>query len=173
MISSRTGTVSNKIFVISKDRLEAIRETATAICNETREASDITQLEPAYGEHTSKTIDAVTATIDANELHVKQDRTVFRITLDDAVEVLKDLKVEDGEDDPKHIGAMLGKRDYRDGDNGWNRGKTGRDKRQKTHIPSGQGPKAVTRCHNCKEQNHWYRDPECIYNVIKALRALP
>ena len=82
---------------------------------------------------------------------------------------MKDLKVEDGEDDQKHIGAMLGKRDYRDCDNRWNRGKNGRDKRQKTHIPSGQGPKAVTRCHNCKEQNHWYRDLECIYNVIKAL----
>ena len=174
MIASRSGNAASKIFVISKDRLEAIKERAGAIRNQVQGVDSITQLESVRAEHTRAIIYAVTATIDANELHVKQDRTIFRITLDDAVEVLKDLKVEDGDDDVRRIGAMLGKRDFRDNDQEGNRGRnsyyaSGRDKKQKTHIPNGQGPKSVSRCHNCKEPNHWYRDPECIYNVIKAL----
>ena len=103
---------------------------------------------------------------------VNQDRTIFRITLDDAVEVMKDLKVEDGEripDETRKSGSLLSRRDFRDNDQSSNRHNNGREKRQKTHIPTGQGPKAVSNCHNCREPNHWYRDPECIYNVIKDL----
>ena len=169
MIASRSGTVANKIFVISKHRLEEIKEKTSAIRNLVQEANGIEQMGTVHAEHTKGIIDAITATIDANELHVKQDRTIFRITLDDAVEVLKDLKVEDGDNGTKRVGTMLGKREYRDNDHGGNRNRSGRDKKQKTHIPSGQGPKAVSKCHNCKEPNHWYHDSECIYNVIKAL----
>ena len=59
---------------------------------------------------------------------------------------------------------MLGKREYHE--NGYN---TNYKKHKGTTIPSGQGPKSTTRCHNCKQPNHWYKDPECIYNVIKQL----
>ena len=169
MIAQRSGSSTNKIYVISKERLEAIKENAGAIRNLSEGLDGNVPHSTAHTEYTKEIISAVTSTIDANELHVKQDRTVFRISLDDAVEVLKDLKVEDGDDDLRRIGKMLGRRDFRDSDHTGNRNRYGREKRQKTHIPSGQGPKATTRCHNCKEQNHWYRDPECIYNVIKAL----
>ena len=58
-------------------------------------------------------IDAVAATVDANELHVNEDATVFFISLDDGVEV---LKVEDNDkadelygQKHKHVGSLLGK----------------------------------------------------------------
>jgi len=97
------------------------------------------------------------------------------VTLSDAVEVLSDIKVEDNEQ-IKRYGSMLGKRDYIDinqlrpqeqGYKGYT--KYGKDKRQKQYIPNGQGPKAQSRCKACKEPNHWYKDPECIHNVIRAL----
>ena len=170
MITSRTDNSCNKIFVISKERLEAIRTTVLAMQKVVEEHQTTSATE--HAEATNDIITAVTATIDANELHIKQDRTIFRITLDDAVEVLKDVKVEDEEiawDDSKNkrVNSLLGKREYYDGDQ--NRQRNNRDKRQKTYIPTGQGPKATSRCRGCKEFNHWYRDPECIYNVIKAL----
>ncbi|PXF46073.1 hypothetical protein BWQ96_04173 [Gracilariopsis chorda] len=166
-ITSRSET-TNKIFVISKDRLTEIRDKANAL-QSTDSSGD--------REATAKSIiDAVTATVDANELHVRQDRTVFRISLDDAVEVLKDLKVED-EAKPdgghgqreKRIGSMLGKRDFNHGERHPNHQRYNQGRRKKSYIPSGQGPKAVSRCRNCKEFNHWYKDPECIYNVVKGL----
>ena len=87
-ITSRSEA-TNKILVISKDRLTGIRDKANEL-QSTNSSED-------YEATIKSTIDAVTATVNVNENHAKQDRTVFRITLDDAVEVLKDLKVEDVE----------------------------------------------------------------------------
>lgn len=125
----------------------------------------------SHSEQLKNIMDAITATIAASELHATQDRTIFRISLDDAVEVLKDLKVEDDEDatTTKRIGKMLGKRDYDEQNQQGYRGKYGRDKRHKTYIPNGKGHKAMSTCRSCNEPNHWYLDPECIFNVIKAL----
>ncbi len=169
-ITSRADTAGNKIFVVSKDRLESIVR-RTEIMQDLVQHHDATaDFSIKHIEQSKSIVDAITATITANELHVTQDRTIFRITLDDAVEVLKDLKVEENEDtaDARHIGAMLGKRDF-DDNTQQARGRFGRDKRQRTYIPHGQGPKAVSRCRGRNEPNHWYRDPECIYNVVKAL----
>lgn len=174
MIASRSDTTSNKIFPISKNRLESIktntRDTQSLI---TKQAST-TEFEPEHTPKKREIDNAVKATIDANELPVNQDRTVFGITLGDAVEVMKDLKVEDGEfhlDETWKVGSTLGRRYFRDKEHqkSDNRNKYGRDKRQMAHVPSGQGPKATTMCQNCSEPNHWYRNPECIYEVIKGL----
>ena len=167
MITSRSQA-TNKIFIISKDRLIGIRDKANVL--QSTDSSDEREAT------VMSIIDAVTATVNANELHVKQDRTVFRISLDDAVEVLKDLKVEDEDkvdgaygQREKRIGSMLGKRDFNQSEQQPNYQRYSHGKRQKSYIPSGQGPKAISRCRSCKEFNHWYKDPECIYNVIKRL----
>ena len=154
---------------LSYNRLEAIKTKSIFMKNMVEENQS-----PSATDHTNvarEVIAAVTATINANELHIKQDRTIFRITLDDAVEVLKDAKFEDEDtacEDSKNkpSNSLLGKREYYENDH--NRNRDSRDKKQKSHIPCGQGPKATSRCRACKEFNHWYRDPECIYNVIKA-----
>lgn len=171
-VTSRSEGNGAKIFVVSKKRLEDIRVRAQNILDASQNSDVSSQEKDSQGYNSSGIIEAVTATINANELHVKQDRTVFRITLDDAVDVLKDLKVEDddkADHGVKHIGAMLGKREYNHQERQGNRNYSYRDKRHKTYIPNGQGPKSVSRCRTCNEPNHWYRDPECIYNVIKAL----
>lgn len=36
-------------------------------------------------------------------------------------------------------------------------------------ISSGQGRKVNSKCPNCKQPNHWYKDLYCIYIVIKHL----
>ena len=69
----------------------------------------------------------------------------------------------------KRIGSMLGKRDFNQGEYQPNHQGYSQEKRPKSYIPSEKGPKAISRCRNRKEFNHWYRDPECIYNVVKNL----
>lgn len=99
-----------------------------------------------------------------------RNRTIFRITFDDAVEVLKHLKVEENDDnsETRRVGTMLAKREFSDNEQQGYRERYGRDKRQKTYISSGQGPKTISKCRSCNEPKHWYREPECIYNVMKA-----
>lgn len=51
--------------------------------------------------------------IQSNERHKTEDRTLFRVTLEEAVEVLSDIKVDD-DDNSKRVGSMYGgKREYR------------------------------------------------------------
>lgn len=167
MISSRSDATS-KIFIISKDRLVGIRDRANEL--QFTDSLDVRKTT------VKAIIDAVTATVNANELHAKQDKTVFRFSLDDAVEVLKDLKVEDEDktdeaygQSEKRIGSMMGKRDFSQSDQQPNYQRYSQGKKQKSYIPSGQGPKAISRCRSCNEFNYRYKDPECIYNVIKRL----
>jgi len=182
--TTRTEIIpESKICLISKDKLETILAKATEAIsmyqNLTIDAT-ATEKEPtgqqsAYRAEVTSIRQIVSNALKANERHEQEDRTTFRVTLSDAVEVLSDIKVQDNEQ-IKRYGSMLGKRDYIDinqlrqqeqGYKGYT--KYGKDKRQKQYIPNGQGPKAQSRCKACKEPNHWYKDPECIYNVIRAL----
>lgn len=108
--------------------------------------------------------------INKNNRHEKEDRASFRVTLDDAVEALADVKVDDNRDTDaiklKTNGTMMGKRSYNDSNDNSLK-KFPRNTRNKIHIPNGEGPKARTRCRACGKPNHWYKDPECIYNVMR------
>lgn len=77
--------------------------------------------------------DIVASVVTANELHSKHSPTIFRITLDDAIEVLKELKVADSEDatNVKRVRTMLSKREFDDEQRG-NTQRSTRDKRQRT-----------------------------------------
>lgn len=189
--SHRTNQPDNKIYLIGRDKLVSILERAnTATCAYATVASATatdTVVPSALSECVSE-LEAIKqlirSAITANERHECEDRTTFRVTLDDAVEVLFDIKVDDETNQKRS--ALLSKREYdgRQNHHGYgngqqnhqgygngNRGfnKYNNDKRHKTRIPKGQGPKAQSKCKACQQPNHWYKDPECIYNVIRSL----
>lgn len=163
--STQTNLPESQIFLIGKDTLTTVMDkTPTAA------SSHATMLAAAISAapETISTPDAclpgleairklIATAIETNERHDTEDRTTFRITLGDAVELLSDINVED-ETVPK-LAAMLGKRDYGGGQHFQqdypNRGysnfrhehggrgvpKHPRDKRQRFHIPHGTDPK--------------------------------
>lgn len=103
----------------------------------------------------------------------KEDRTSFRVTLDDAVDTLADVKVDEFArkvtaefQKPKPFGSMMAKRNFQDAfpAKGYSR-----FNRNKNRIPQGKGPKATSKFRACGEPNHWYKDPECIYKVMRSL----
>lgn len=99
----RTELSDNKSYLIGKDNLKAIMEKATAAASShattlaTVTATDSqTLVTPDSCVTELEDIKKLIATASkANELHETEDRTTFRVTLDDAVEVLSDIKVED------------------------------------------------------------------------------
>lgn len=97
MISSRSDSTGNKIYVISMERLELITNMVVGIRallqDDVMSAASKEELDEQI-----KLIAAIKTTSEASEIHVKQDGTIFRITLDDAVEFLKVLKVSGTED---------------------------------------------------------------------------
>lgn len=102
--------------------------------------------------------------IKSNEGHEQEDRTSFRVTLDDAVQTLADMKMDDNTvrtkiEKSNIFSSMLGKRKFYDahGNNSH-----ARNSRSRLRILNGEGPKAISKCRACGESNHWYRDPECI-----------
>ena len=108
-----------------------------------------------------------------NERDTK-DRSNLRITLEDAVDALCEVKIElDTEkgniDDIRITGTMLGKRSFGNMTERYDSKKKADDEiyRKRVYIPVGEGPKATSRCRNCKKVGHWWKDPECIYNKIR------
>lgn len=93
----------------------------------------------------------------------------IQITLDVAVEVLSDIKVDDDitTDDVKQMfhNTMFAKRSYNESD-GQNGGDFSRNVRAKVRISNGENPKTQRRCSACKQPSYGYRDPKCIHNVI-------
>lgn len=165
--------------MISKNTLEDII-TKTAEADGTSNGTEDEAATNTEGNNCLREIQAirrlVQTAIDSNKGHEKEDRTRFRVTSDDAVEVLSDVKVDDSHITdaikPKAYGTMLTKRSYNDSNNGnsnnYPRGYD-RDTRSKMRIPNGEGPKARSKCRACGEPNHWYKDPECIYNVMRNI----
>ena len=107
-----------------------------------------------------------------NERHEKEYRSSFRVTLDDAVETLSDVRIEDSatfssSDKPKAFGAMMGKLKFYEEQN--NSNAYPRQNRMESRIPSGEGPKDNSKCKACGERNHWYRDPERVFNVMRTV----
>ncbi|PXF41056.1 hypothetical protein BWQ96_09221 [Gracilariopsis chorda] len=140
-IALRSKISGNKIFVVSRKRLEALKINADNLLNILPNNGNLRKLEEKHTHEAKEIIEAVSATIDANERRVNQDRTILRITFDDAVELLKDLKFEDKEktntdSDAISMGIMLGKREYNDHVRQGHCNNPNRDKKPKSYVPN-------------------------------------
>lgn len=172
-----------KIYVIGKSTLEAIVSKAeNAMMDLEGEEGDAVGA-VANAQETSNVSSVLTTlrgaknlaadVLRSNKRHEKEDR----VPMEDAVEVLCDIKAYDVDDkkssdiplNQRFQGTMLGKRSY-DQSAGYSKGGGSMpDKRHKSKIPIGQGPKAKSRCRSCNQPGHWWKDEVCIYNVIRAL----
>ena len=106
----------------------------------------------------------------------KEDRSAYKITLDDTVEALGDIKADEATSkaiqrkckvdstDPKELGngidlrtTLLVKRKFFD------TSEAGQDefKRSKVYIPPGTGKKLRFPCKACGGMGHWRNDKEC------------
>lgn len=96
------------------------------------------------------------------ECRGKGDMTSFRVTLDDAVDALTNVKVDDHamrsfDTAPRKVfGSGIGKRRFQEDYQGKG---FPRNIRNKSRIPNGEGPKASSKFRECGEPNRWYKDP--------------
>lgn len=145
MISSRSGATTNRIYVITKERLKTIKGNLIAIRALAEDGMTFATSKEYFDKQSKLITETIKTTTEANEIQMKQDRAISRITLDDAVEVQKNLKVSDTEETDSHLnkklGSLLGKSDYHDSEQHSQRQIGYRDKKQKSQIPSGRGPK--------------------------------
>lgn len=161
-------TADNTIYVISKNTLHAKLSKANLLLEPEGSSSS-----PDSAARDMK--DLITTAINSNERHSQEDHTSFRVTLDNAVEVLTDIKVDDadaktGNPKTKSLDSLPGKRRYPEGNERQDEHRPfSRYPRNKGRIPYGQGPKAESNCRACNRPNHWYKDPECLLNVMRSI----
>lgn len=137
----------DKIYLISKATLEYMIEKADSLA-----FADIDTSEEIANSIKNLALRA----IKTNERHVQEDRTSFRVALDEAVHTLADMKVDDNTVSTKIeksniVFSMLGKRKSYDG-HGNN--SHVRNSRSKLRVPNGEGPKAMSKCRACGQSNH-------------------
>lgn len=171
--TTRGNLDDQKIYVASKNAIEVILQkicrAESHLSRESLTNDDENDYQALCSQELSSIKSPVKYIAKQNEIHDREDRKSFRVTLDDAVEALADVITDDLDRnlDSRTKSTIMGKRRHPEDSILSRLGSDPKNRRIKNYCNGGRDPKVGSSCLACGKKGHWRWDDECIFNIIQ------